>query len=369
MRFWFVLGTAAELIKMYPIIDEAQTRQIDWYLISTGQSGVNLWKQYTDFQFPENHVIKLLDSDTDLSSSAKALTWFTRAYLRSAKNLNSRLANITGTTPKSDDFWFVHGDTLSTLLGSVYGRRLNIPIVHVEAGMRSHDIWNPFPEEISRRIVSRLTKFHMAPDQNAANNLKNEGIAEHVTVTSGNTVLDALGVALKRFSPKDLPSGEYAVANIHRFENLSSTQRWHKIIDVLVETAQKIPLYLVMMPNTIEKLKQDHHSRERLDRAGVQRLKRLPFSQFVHFMHKAKFMVTDGGSNQQECFHLGLPCLILREKTESIEGIGSCCVLSQFDDKIIQDFLNNPVQFRREPPKIQLRPTDIIFNKLLVGRH
>jgi UDP-N-acetylglucosamine 2-epimerase (non-hydrolysing) len=365
VTFWLSIGTAAELIKMLPILDEAERRGIDWYLLSTGQSGVNLWRQYADFALPERRIVRLLESDADLASSWVALKWFARAFFRPRHSLRRRLLRATGKAPAPGDFWFVHGDTLSTLLGALYARRLGIPVVHVEAGMRSHDIFSPFPEEISRRLVSRLATYHMAPDDHAAENLRREGIVDNVIVTGGNTVLDALAVALRRFPARDVPAGDYAVANIHRFENLNSPARWNKIIDVLVEAAKQIPIRLVMMPNTIAKLEEDRAARARLESAGITLSPRLPFSQFVHFMHGAKFMLTDGGSNQQECYHLGLPCLILREKTESIEGIGGCCVLSRMDDSIVREFLREPQKFRRDPPALNRRPTDIIYDAIL----
>lgn len=364
MTFWFTLGTAAELIKIYPVIDQANSRGIDWRLLSTGQSGVNLWKQFEDFELPKDRALSLMATDTDLSGSLMALKWFLRAACRTRNGLREFLSAKAGKAPVSGDYWFVHGDTLSTLLGSIYGRKLKVPVVHVEAGMRSHDIWHPFPEEISRRIVSKLATYHMAPDENAAKNLRGENVTRNVVVTNGNTVMDALAVALQRVKPKDLPKGAYAVANIHRFENLTSAARWNKIIDVLTAAAKRIPIHLVMMPNTVEKLNEDRAARGRLEAAGITLRSRLPFSQFAHLMHNAKFMITDGGSNQQECFHLGLPCLILREKTESLEGIGTCCVLSRFNDDVIDGFLANPQKFRFEPPHVARRPTDIVFENL-----
>lgn len=365
MKFWFVIGTAAELIKMIPIIDEAESRGIDWYLISTGQSGLNLWAQYQDFGLPEKRIIHLIHSNSDLANSAMALKWLAKAVFRASSQLRSLMTSVAGRGPNTSDYWFVHGDTFSTLIGAIYGRRLKTRVVHVEAGLRSHDIFNPFPEEINRRLVSRLAHYHMAPDQNAADNLRRSGVKRNVTITAGNTVLDSLNVALRRYQAVDLPPGDYAVANIHRYENLSSEIRWQKILDVLIEAAEHIPVYLVTMPNTAAKLQVDENARRRLEAANVKILPRLPFSRFVHLMHKANFMITDGGSNQQECFHFGLPCLILREKTESLEGIGGCCVLSRFDDGLIQDFLKDPQMYRRDPPRNLRRPTDLVYASLM----
>lgn len=365
MKFWFCIGTAAELIKMYPIIDEAENRKIDWFLISTGQSGINLWKQYKDFQLPENRVIRLQNTDRDLSNSKMALKWFFSSFFKSKKSLINTIKKQGLVSPNTGDYWFVHGDTLSSLLGSIYGKRLKLPIVHVEAGMRSHHIFSPFPEEINRRIVSRLACYHMAPDDNAAKNLTNEGIIKNVVVTNGNSVMDTLAVAVKRFKiPEDMPATRFALVNIHRFENLSSSYRWQKIIEIIIKTSKDIQVLFVLMPNTEMKLANEPETKNKLINANVQLLNRLPFSKFVHLMNSAEFMVTDGGSNQQECFHLGKPCLILRENTESIEGIGTCCVLSEFNEDKINDFLDNPQKYKRDRSQNVDRATDIIFKNL-----
>ncbi len=365
MKLWFCLGTAAELIKIFPIIDEAQKKNIDWYLISTGQSGINLWKQYQDFQLPNHRIVKLNDSNQDLSNSKMALTWFVKSLFKSKKSIQEKIYNQSSQKVASEDYWFIHGDTLSTLLGSIYGRRLNAQVVHIEAGMRSHNIFNPFPEEIARRIVSRLSQFHMAPDEFALKNLNNEGISQNVFVTQGNTVMDTLAATLKTISPSNnIPDKPFALANIHRFENLSSELRWNKCIDTVIKASQKINVVFVIMPNTENKLKIDGQTFSKLKQNNIQIISRLPFSEFAHLMNRAQFVITDGGSNQEECFHLGKPCLLLRANTERFEGLGECCVLSEFKDEVINLFLENPIKYLRSPNVSKIRPTDLVFKYL-----
>ncbi len=364
MVYWFCLGTAAELIKIFPVIQEADKRNIEWYVLSTGQSGINLLKQYKDFELPEKRLILLQEASRDLSSSMMALKWFFKSVLISKSFINKILEKHTGHIPQFCDLWFIHGDTLSTLLGGFYSKLLGIPAVHVEAGMRSHHILSPFPEEINRRIVSKLATYHMASDDNAKNNLLSEGITKNVTVTHGNTVMDTLTLAIKKFKPNGLPLTPYGIANIHRFENLNSEVRWNKIIEIIIKANLKIPIIFVLMPNTAAKLNNDLLLKEKLVMANIKLVERLPFSQFVHLMNNSDFMLTDGGSNQQECFHLGKPCLILRDHTESIEGIGSCCVLSKFSDEIIDSFLDNPQIFKLINSKEKKSATDYLFEAI-----
>ena len=364
MKFWFCLGTAAELIKVYPIIDEAENRNIEWFIISTGQSGSNFVKQYQDFNLPENRLIKLQDTDKDLTNAKTALGWFCRSLFTTHKKILSLIQTKSVPLPTHNDFWFVHGDTLSTLVASLYGYRFKIPLVHIEAGLRSHNLLNPFPEEICRRIVSRLVSFHMPQDTRAERNLRCEGITQNIFVTNGNTVMDTLNLAVKNNS-REVGGTRYALVNIHRFENLSSEMRWRKIVDTIFKASQKITIVFVLMPNTETKIENDAKLKSKLIKANVQLVKRLPYSQFVHLLNGAEFVITDGGSNQEECFYLGKPCLILRDITERFEGLGGCCVLGKFKDAIINDFLADPSKFKSSSVLPQKRATDVVFESLI----
>ncbi len=364
MALWFVLGTAAELIKVYPLIVEAQKRKLEWYVLTTGQSGLNFWKQYDDFSLSRAQATELFSAQEDLKSSKKAAQWFFQVLPKSKASILRKIQESFKTLPSKNDFWIVHGDTFSTLIGTVYGRRLGVPVVHVEAGMRSGHLLSPFPEELNRRFVSKLARYHMAPDENAAQNLYKEGIRKNVTVTNGNTVLDSLHTAIEHLKPSQLPSGEYVVTNFHRFENLGSSDRWNAMINVALAAAKKFPVYFVLQPNARHKIDNDLESKTRLEKAGVHIVDRMPFSRFMHLLHNSQYMISDGGSNQQECYYLGKPCLIMRDRTESIEGINSTCVISKFDQSIINEFMENPFKYQRDEVRPLKRPTDIIFESL-----
>lgn len=359
-----MVGTAAELIKIFPLISKAQREGRSWYLVSTGQNGKNLERQYQDFNLPEEKVIHLNPHPKDLRSGLQALFWLIRMLCYSPIRLPFACRSVTGNVPGKQDYWFVHGDTFTTLLGAILGRLFGLRVVHVEAGMRSGDLLNPFPEEANRRIVSRLAQFHMCPDEKAAEDLRREGIKGKIVVTGGNTVIDSLNTTLEALSPSDLPKGPYALANIHRFENLANDERWSFMIDTLVEAAERHRIVLVLLPPTEAKLESDPESKKRLLAAGVELLPRQTFSRFMHMMHNADFIISDGGSNQQEAYYLGKPCLLLRKVTESREGIGTTCVLSEFDRSKVRHFLQDPNQFRGKRVVPQERPTDISYRSL-----
>lgn len=359
---WFCLGTAGELIKLYPLMELAQRQGRPWFAVSTGQSAINLKKQWADFGLPADRLFVALSTDRDLASSADALKWFSRAMATGASTLRAKLSE--GGRPSSkQDAWIVHGDTLSTLVGSSWGRRLGLEVAHVEAGLRSPKILEPFPEEISRRMVSRLARVHFPQDSKAEQNLKKARVRGQVIPTAANTLLDALRLVLKGAPPQ---AKGYVVANLHRFENLSSDSRWSVLVDVLVRAAKKSgTVHFVLHPHTQAKLESDPVARARLETAGVKPVPRMMFSQFIPLLNGADYVLSDGGSNQEECHYLGKPCLLLRDSTERQEGLDGSCLLSRFDPVKIDRFLDDPSRFRRAPLSDDIRPSQTILDTLL----
>ncbi|MEK7357016.1 MAG: UDP-N-acetylglucosamine 2-epimerase, partial [Bdellovibrionota bacterium] len=180
----FVTGTAAELIKIYPVIAIAAKRGYGVRVVSTGQSRENFLMQYRDLGLDESLLSAMMPTEGDLGRASSALKWFLRALFVSPKRFRS------GLLVREKTFVVVHGDTLSTLVGSILARRAGYPVVHVEAGLRSPSLLNPFPEEINRRLVSKLATYHMAPDSRAEGNLQRAHVKGRVVVTRGNTLLD-----------------------------------------------------------------------------------------------------------------------------------------------------------------------------------
>ncbi len=336
MQLNFILGTAAELIKVYPLIKMALDRSHPVRILSTGQSRENFLMQYRDFNLPDSFLKQLLPSRGDLDRSAAALKWFVRASSLSKKNLEAQL--LQG----EHSFVVVHGDTLSTLVGAWLSRKSGLPLVHVEAGLRSPHVFNPFPEEINRRLVAKFARFHMAPDGVAVQNLKRSKARGEIINTQGNTLIDALRLV----GDTPFSEGQFALANIHRFENLNSPSRWRVICETLVKVSETRKLIFIAHPQTLRKLERDTQTHSALLQAGIDIRPRMPFSKFISLLKSAEFLLSDGGSNQEECSYLGKPCLIMRETTERQEGLEKTCVLSRFDPTIINSFLADPAKHR-----------------------
>ncbi len=354
MRLSFIIGTAAELIKIYPLIVEATERKFPWNVISTGQAPVSLLKQYEDFKLDTAYLIHTTKATVDLSTLFQGFRWFAGAWFAKPEKF----------IPKESNVILVHGDTLSTIAGARWGRKIKIPVVHVEAGLRSGKLFSPFPEEINRRIVSRRASLHMAPDDSAAENLRHMGYDSGVFSTGGNTLADTVRLILQKH-PLNEKQDPYVVANLHRFENLHSGKRWHFLLQTLAKISKKRKIYFVMHPQTRHKLEKDLPLTQKLVNAGIALEPPMPFTKFIRLVAQAEFVVSDGGSNQEECYYLGVPCLILRDTTERAEGLHSNCVLAKFQTDLVDDFISDPNRWRRPPATPPWSPSGLVMDTLV----
>ena len=363
---WFCIGTSGELIKTYSLMNYCKEKNIPWFAVSTGQSGIHFRKQWEDFQLPIKNLIFINETNTDLRTSQAAARWFFSGMLKSGQNLRGTISTQTGKPIHSkEDFWVVHGDTLSSVMGVEYGKRLGIRVAHVESGMTSGSVFEPFPEEICRRWTSRRADFCFAPDDEAVNGLLSRKIRGQVTRTDGNTLMDSVKVVTQKIPAQNIPKNPYALVNIHRYENLHSTSRWNHISRILLKAADKIQLLIALHPGTEEKITSDHALMSELEKKGAMLLSRQPFTHFIHLVANARYLLSDGGSNQQESSYLGVPCLLIRDRTESREGMGKNCILSRFDDAVIDSFLSNADRYRFPVETSQLSPTERVMEALL----
>ena len=358
MQLNFVLGTAAELIKVYPLISLALSQGSQVRVIATGQSRENFLMQYRDLRLPEDKLRSLRVSSGDLKQARSALKWFFKAVTSSKPNFLS----LTLNDGRSRSFVIVHGDTLSTLVGASLAKRAKLPLVHVEAGLRSASLFNPFPEEITRRLVSRLATYHMAPDLKAAENLQRAQISGVVLSTQGNTLMDAIAMTEPLATTGN--RAPFGLVNVHRFENLNSPERWKLIKEAVLLAARKQKMIFVAHPQTLHKLEREPETRAEFAKHGIEVRERMPFTEFVGLLKASLFLISDGGSNQEECSYLGKPCLLLRMETERSEGLGENCVLSKFESEKIEAFLANPEAFARPPAHLKTSPSRLILAAL-----
>lgn len=234
----------------------------------------------------------------------------------------------------------VHGDTFSTLMGALAGKLTGQRVAHIESGLRSFRVFHPFPEELTRLAVFRLADIAFCPDRWAASNLKSYPV--RVVDTQGNTLLDALRIAMNsgKLLPLAPPEGMFGVVSLHRFENIFKRERLLTILDMLAEAAARFPLVFVLHPATRRNL-QNFKLYDRLaSNPRFHLWPRMGYFEFVSLLTRAGFVITDGGSNQEELSYLGKPTLLMRCATERQEGLGKNVVLCGYQRSTLLEFLD-----------------------------
>lgn len=355
MNLIFFMGTAAELIKMQPLLLECERRNLSWKAVSSGQASASFLSQWKEFELSPDKLIQLDEHSQGLKSAPAALWWFARTFL-------FKLKAMISLAPDSSYLFVVHGDTITTLLGSLVAKLTGRRLVHVESGLHSNSLLNPFPEEINRRLCSRLADFNFAPNAVAAAHLERKKIKGKIINTEFNTMFESLTQGMQNYRA---PEEVYGLCNIHRFENLISNERMQFIVDVINEAALRYKLIFFMSASTRHKLESDEKWKDFLKNPNIEFRDRAPFRQFRNYLYGCRFIITDSGSNQEECFYLGKPCLIMRSTTERTEGLNENCTLALYDKKRADYFLIHLEEFHRSPVQAQCLPSQIIIETLI----
>lgn len=331
MSILVLVGTKAQYIKTAPVLIELRDRSVSYRLVYTGQHSETFSELEAAFGLPtaDDNMVP----GTEADSRSGILVWASRFMLAAAGRI--RRGEWRGAS-----WGVVHGDTASTLLSALVLRIAGIRVAHVEAGLRSPSLLSPFPEEIVRRVVSRLAALHLAPSVAAAANLA--GRSAEVVETGGNTMRDALRFALSRVdrAPKE-PSQDYAIATLHRSENLSRRAVLDLLLEEIVNASRKIQVMFVLHPVTRRALGLNGWLARLEAEPSIRLVPRTDYVTFVHTMLGARFLMTDGGSNQEEAAMLGLPTLVLRAETERSDGLDEgIVVMSNMDRSTIQEFVD-----------------------------
>jgi UDP-N-acetylglucosamine 2-epimerase (non-hydrolysing) len=348
----FIYGTTAEAIKLAPIARRLDERGIPYEHWVTQQHTAALRAAISQLGLRKpDRIIADGWRGKPLKTPLQMLGWMCDVGLWGLRNLRSIRKNLP---PGS--IVIVHGDTMTTVLGTFIAKILRVPVAHVEAGLRSGDWRHPFPEELDRRIVGRLAQIHYAPASEAAENLAGR---PNVVLTHGNTVMDAVRDAAA--GSRDVMTGAYGLVLLHRFEFISNPSLVRDTLRTL-EEASELPMRLVV----------DSYSRDAMESTisslGLTKLKimdKQEHGQFVQTLRAAAFVVTDSGGVQEEAAVFGIPTLIHRRATERSEGLGSSAVLSLWDQNRVREFLLSTDAYRRGDANSLQSPSDIIVADLI----
>lgn len=366
MSIAFIAGTTAEMIKLAPVIRALEGRGEDVEFWNAAFHVDGLPDTLADLALPPPAVeLVPVRRQGDVVRATQVPGWAARiawTVVRRRRELRRRLAR-GGSRP----LVVVHGDTFSTVLGALIGRFVGAEVAHVEAGMRTGNIWHPMPEEINRRVVAKIATLHFAPTQHEVEHLRREGAKGTVVDTGANTVIDALRLAIDGDAPAiDLPE-EFGLVTLHRFEMLRNGPVFSQTLRVLHEASRTIPL--VMPAGNTE--------RNRIDELGLSQLfddrfrlvDKQPYARFMPLLARASFVVTDSGGLQQECGVLGKPAAIHREAVESQQGIGDNLLLTGLDMGVLRDFLGRWESYARPSLLEQFHPTQAIVSELERSGH
>lgn len=341
LKVMVVFGTRPEAIKLAPVIKQLQeSPNFSVVVVSTGQHKEMLDQVSTRFG---------LRIDYDLNLMVRGQT------------LNRIIAKvIDGLDPiidgESPDALVVQGDTTTAVGAALAGFNRHVQVVHVEAGLRSDNIWSPFPEEANRKIVSQVTGLHLAPTQTAVDNLLRENVESATIKLVGNTVIDALHLA-KTWDTKlsnsvlDEFLGSYdrvVLGTTHRRENVFAAaqigEAFRQLAEKFPDTGFVLPLHLnpVIRENLIPKTE---------GQPNILVCDPMPYDEFISLMNRSYFVVTDSGGIQEEAPALGKPVLVMRANTERHEAVsaGNAKLIGTARDSIVSEtalLLEDEEQYR-----------------------
>ncbi len=295
-----VFGTRPEAIKLLPVYS-ALLNSEDHHpvLINTGQHKhliapiLDLWN------------VKV-DHDLDLMKENQSLEGF----------VATSLVTLTGIIKEvSPDCTLVQGDTNTAYTGAMASFYNKIPCGHVEAGLRTDDLYSPFPEELNRRLISELASLHFCPTQLNQENLKREGITNNVFIT-GNTVVDSLNFTLAKVDRSDAPKADVLIT-FHRRENFGKPlEEFAETIGQLANEYPNLKFVFPVHPNP--NVKGPIHNKLG-NYNNIQLLEPINYFELVGFLGNAKVVITDSGGIQEEAASLGKNLIITRESTERVE--------------------------------------------------
>ena len=307
-----ILGTRPEAVKLAPIVNELTgDNRFQIRLISSGQHREMLDQTMAEFGLKP-------DVDLQVMRPGQSLTGVTHRILEGLERSNA----LDGL-----DALVVHGDTATTLAGAIGATQAQVPVIHVEAGLRSGRLDSPFPEECNRRLVGQMASLHLAPTPGNAANLIREGIDEKLIAVTGNTIVDALrwgcaqDVSFTDAALQDLATDPRRVvlSTIHRRE--SHGQPMVEIAEALVALAAARPDVRIVVPLHLNPRTRAAIGPIITGVEGITVVDPLPYLEFCQLLMRSDLLLTDSSGAEEEGPTLGKPTLVLRELSERKESL------------------------------------------------
>ncbi|WP_027009330.1 non-hydrolyzing UDP-N-acetylglucosamine 2-epimerase [Conchiformibius kuhniae] len=318
-KMLFVFGTRPEAIKMIPVVNKLRNNRYCVKVCTTGQHKEMLQQVLDMFSIKPDFELELMKQNQSLSDITSSVLQGVDKILLAEKF----------------DMVFVHGDTSTAFATSLAAFYHKLPVAHIEAGLRTYNLYNPWPEEANRQLISKLTKYHFAPTTEAAKNLHREGVENNVIIT-GNTVIDALYFVLNEIIyPNEKELKEKLVNTYPKLNNVFQS----RYILVTGHRRETFGLDFIEICQALKQIALSNHNiyvvypvhlnpyvqnvvREILgDVNNICLLPPLPYLEFVFLMKNSYLIITDSGGIQEEAPSLGIPVLVTRKTTERIEAL------------------------------------------------
>ena len=338
-KVMIVFGTRPEAIKMCPLVNELKSRNgFEVIVCVTGQHREML-----------DQVLEVFDvvPDYDLSIMKEKQTLFdiTVDILNSIKEVILKV---------SPDVVLVHGDTSTTFVTSLACFYLKVPVGHVEAGLRTYNIYSPYPEEFNRQAVGLISQFNFSPTELSKQNLLNEGKAEESIFVTGNTAIDALKTTVKDdYFHEELlwaKDSRLIIITAHRRENLGEPMRqmFRAIKRILDEYDDVKAIYPIHKNPVVRQTAEEIFG----DSEKIHIIEPLQVIDFHNFLSRCHLILTDSGGVQEEAPSLGKPVLVMRDTTERPEGIaaGTLKLVGTDEETIYDNFkllLDNKDEYKK----------------------
>ena len=354
-----IVGTRAQIIKMAPVMKELKNRGADYNFIFLAQHRETVYEIMEQFEIKKPDIV-IGDTNKDITNVIDMILWSLRvliyAFFQRAKIFRNDQKGVV----------LIHGDAPPLFLGGLMAKLQGLKVAQVEAGLRSFNYLKPFPEELIRVLSAKigLIDTFFCQDEKAINNVsqyKKTTFCSHY-----NTILDSLRLAEKSNSKTKHSEAfeKFAIVSLHRFETIVKKEKLEQVTTEIKKISKKIKLLFILHPPTRVSLKKNGLYDILEEEPGCALLPRQGFFEFNNLLSEAEFIITDGGSNQEECFYLGTPCLLFRSETERLEGVGKNVVISKFDPTIIEDFVCNYKSYRRKPVSEKFSPSCFIIDQL-----
>jgi UDP-N-acetylglucosamine 2-epimerase (non-hydrolysing) len=352
-KIMLVFGTRPEAIKMAPLYHalKACPEQFETQVCVTAQHRQMLDQVLRVFEITSDIDLNLMKAGQDLYDVTASVLLGMRDVLRQHK----------------PDALLVHGDTTTSLAAAMAGFYAGVPVGHVESGLRTHDVYAPFPEEFNRQVTSKIARWHFAPTEISQQNLLNERVdVDQITVT-GNTVIDALLWVLARI---DSDAGRQTVLTnflndrlpfawqIERFLLITGHRRENfgdgflQICEALKDLAARYPNVHLVYPVHLNPNVQLPVKSLLADLSNIHLIEPLDYEPFVYLLRHSHIVLTDSGGIQEEAPSLGKPVLVMRDVTERPEAVdaGTVILVGANRDRIVanvSELLDNDATYKR----------------------